>query len=161
MKKYTVLSVSNSNKNVGAVEILLTMFIFKLSESPHIKSHPAPLVTAQPYIGERVQMSCRATGDPVPRVRWSKDGGLIGNGNVENKIHGNDLTSRLTIESVQPSDEGNYTCAFSNQLNQTAKATTRLGEKIYVSAKLKNSNYMHAISLNKRNLHGRGVNDRL
>ncbi|CAI5665985.1 unnamed protein product [Oreochromis niloticus] len=54
-------------------------------------------------VGKTVKFHCQATGNPLPALRWYKNGEEI-----------RDHTWTLIKESVAPSDEGNYTCVVQN-----------------------------------------------
>ncbi|KAI4497803.1 hypothetical protein M0802_007129 [Mischocyttarus mexicanus] len=66
--------------------------------------------------GKNVTMECFAAGYPVPRVTWSRLGGTLPSRSVQTK-------AGLTIINVQPSDRGEYDCAWSNGVsNQLLKS---------------------------------------
>nr|XP_050854646.1 interference hedgehog-like isoform X1 [Vespula vulgaris]XP_050854647.1 interference hedgehog-like isoform X1 [Vespula vulgaris] len=73
----------------------------------------APYFSKQPQTeytvlrGKNVTMECFAAGYPVPRVTWSRLGGTLPSRSVQTK-------AGLTIINVQPSDRGEYDCAWSN-----------------------------------------------
>ncbi|XP_030580741.1 fibroblast growth factor receptor 1-A-like [Archocentrus centrarchus] len=54
--------------------------------------------------GKLVKFHCQATGNPVPSLRWYKNG---------DEIRDHEWT--LIKESVAPSDKGNYTCVVQNE----------------------------------------------
>ncbi|XP_015180515.1 PREDICTED: interference hedgehog-like isoform X5 [Polistes dominula] len=57
--------------------------------------------------GKNVTMECFAAGYPVPRVTWTRLGGTLPSRSIQTK-------AGLTIINVQPSDRGEYDCAWSN-----------------------------------------------
>jgi len=74
-------------------------------------------------VGDSVKLNCSASGLPLPKVKWFKDGSLISSAAQED----NDLIkSELVILRFKPSDAGIYTCLFENDKNGTAEANTSL-----------------------------------
>ncbi|XP_040832113.1 fibroblast growth factor receptor 4 isoform X3 [Ochotona curzoniae] len=66
--------------------------------------------------GNTVKFRCPAAGDPMPSIRWLKDGQAF---HGENRIGGIRLRHQhwsLVMESVVPSDRGTYTCLVENPL---------------------------------------------
>ncbi|TKS85041.1 Fibroblast growth factor receptor 1-A [Collichthys lucidus] len=62
-----------------------------------------------------VKFRCQAVGNPVPSLRWYKNGKEF---RTDQRIGGfkiRDLTWTLIMESVVPSDKGNYTCVVENE----------------------------------------------
>ena len=63
--------------------------------------------------------SCQATGEPVPSISWYFKGVMINLSNankynVSNTLCETTVTSLLTINNVQSSDVGTYTCQAEN-----------------------------------------------
>uniref|UniRef100_A0A8C8ZD85 Fibroblast growth factor receptor n=1 Tax=Prolemur simus TaxID=1328070 RepID=A0A8C8ZD85_PROSS len=66
--------------------------------------------------GNTVKFRCPAAGNPMPTIRWLKDGQTF---HGENRIGGIRLRHQhwsLVMESVVPSDRGTYTCLVENSL---------------------------------------------
>ncbi|XP_029439708.1 fibroblast growth factor receptor 4 isoform X2 [Rhinatrema bivittatum] len=66
--------------------------------------------------GNTVKFRCPATGNPAPGIRWLKDGRAF---TGERRVGGIRLRHQhwsLVMESVVPSDRGNYTCLVENSL---------------------------------------------
>ncbi|MEJ1284841.1 fibroblast growth factor receptor 4 [Cricetulus griseus] len=66
--------------------------------------------------GNTVKFRCPAAGNPMPTIRWLKDGQAF---HGENRIGGIRLRHQhwsLVMESVVPSDHGTYTCLVENSL---------------------------------------------
>ncbi|XP_041826254.1 fibroblast growth factor receptor 1b [Melanotaenia boesemani] len=62
-----------------------------------------------------VRFRCQATGNPVPTLRWYKNDKEV---RKDQRIGGfkiRDHTWTLIMESVVPSDKGNYTCVVENE----------------------------------------------
>lgn len=62
-----------------------------------------------------VKFRCQATGNPVPTLRWYKNGKEF---RKDQRIGGFKIREHmwtLIMESVVPSDKGNYTCVVENQ----------------------------------------------
>ncbi|KAK3555790.1 hypothetical protein QTP86_028923 [Hemibagrus guttatus] len=65
--------------------------------------------------GNTVKFRCPATGSPLPSIRWLKNGREF---RGEHRIGGIKLRHQhwsLVMESVVPSDRGNYTCVVENK----------------------------------------------
>ncbi|XP_072230353.1 fibroblast growth factor receptor 4 [Leuresthes tenuis] len=65
--------------------------------------------------GNTVKFRCPATGSPMPSIRWLKNGREF---RGEHRIGGIKLRHQhwsLVMESVVPSDRGNYTCVVENK----------------------------------------------
>ncbi|XP_064610527.1 LOW QUALITY PROTEIN: basement membrane-specific heparan sulfate proteoglycan core protein-like [Liolophura sinensis] len=76
---------------------------------------PTVVVSQKNYVhtvGEFVELRCRATGSPPPRVTWEKElGTLPPRHDIQNGI--------LQIYSVSAADEGRYICTASNEAGST------------------------------------------
>ncbi|KAK1883902.1 Fibroblast growth factor receptor 1-A [Dissostichus eleginoides] len=62
-----------------------------------------------------VKFRCQATGSPVPTLRWYKNGRVF---RKDQRIGGYKIRDHmwtLIMESVVPSDKGNYTCVVENE----------------------------------------------
>ncbi|KAI4789794.1 hypothetical protein KUCAC02_035024 [Chaenocephalus aceratus] len=62
-----------------------------------------------------VKFRCQATGTPVPTLRWYKNGRVF---RKDQRIGGYKIRDHmwtLIMESVVPSDKGNYTCVVENE----------------------------------------------
>ena len=80
----------------------------------------APVINTQHYAevvtaGDSLNVSCKASGYPIPTIYFVKDQGLIKTGN-HNVQDNNTFTvmSSLVIDSVMPNDSGEYLCVASN-----------------------------------------------
>ncbi|CAG05404.1 unnamed protein product, partial [Tetraodon nigroviridis] len=66
-------------------------------------------------VGKTVKLRCQAIGSPVPSLRWYKNGKEF---KKDQRIGGFKVrgqTWTLIMESVIPSDKGNYTCVVENE----------------------------------------------
>uniref|UniRef100_A0A7N6B665 Fibroblast growth factor receptor n=1 Tax=Anabas testudineus TaxID=64144 RepID=A0A7N6B665_ANATE len=66
-------------------------------------------------VSKTVKFRCQATGNPVPSLRWYRNGEEI---RKDQRIGGfkiRDHAWTLIMESVVPSDKGNYTCVVENE----------------------------------------------
>ena len=73
--------------------------------APNITHHP--VATKDLKIGQTLELSCKATGDPTPFYRWRKNGQILPESNTEN----------LRIENVAVNDSGNYICEAYNHVS--------------------------------------------
>ncbi|XP_065118090.1 fibroblast growth factor receptor 1-A-like isoform X1 [Paramisgurnus dabryanus] len=75
-------------------------------------------MTEKPYAvpaSKTVKFRCQAMGNPIPKLRWLKNGKEFSR---EQRIGGYRLREHLwtiIMESVVPSDKGNYTCLVENE----------------------------------------------
>ncbi|XP_010006421.1 PREDICTED: roundabout homolog 4 [Chaetura pelagica] len=86
-------------------------------EKPTIVQRPSDTVAVS---GSAVHLSCRAQGDPAPRVQWHKERGDLPQGR-----HEVDQEHTLHLYAVTTADTGTYVCTAQSQLG-TATATARL-----------------------------------
>lgn len=78
-------------------------------------------------VGEKLQLTCNATGNPSPKVQWFKDrqkGDSIQTGDT------------LVLENLTHKDAGSYRCLADNRINQPAHESI----EIKVERKLENTN---------------------
>ncbi|XP_077353108.1 fibroblast growth factor receptor 1-A-like isoform X2 [Festucalex cinctus] len=61
-----------------------------------------------------VNFRCRATGSPTPTLDWYKNGNDVRGLQRLGGFHIRHRTWTLTLETLLPEDEGNYTCVASN-----------------------------------------------
>ena len=66
---------------------------------------------------ENVNLQCEVNGNPVPDVRWIKDGDAVNLTDQRINVSFVGNTSILTIASVVQGDEGPYRCVANNSLN--------------------------------------------
>ncbi|XP_064418893.1 fibroblast growth factor receptor 2 isoform X3 [Latimeria chalumnae] len=105
---------------------MVTMAVFTVARPPPATLEPegAPYWT-QPQKMEKklhavpaantVKFRCPAAGNPTPSLRWLRNGVEF---KQENRIGGYKVRSQhwtLVMESVVPSDKGNYTCIVENE----------------------------------------------
>ena len=76
-------------------------------------------------VGDFVNLTCSASGSPLPDVKWFKDGQHVLPAAVQRRK--DIIKSELIIHHFKPSDAGVYTCLFHNDRNARAKASTNLG----------------------------------
>ncbi|XP_062500397.1 protein sidekick-1-like [Corticium candelabrum] len=76
-------------------------------------------------VGMEVNYTCRADADPKPTVSWHRSNRVVGNSSVG--------TAALYFSSVQPTDDGIYSCTAINHLGQS---TTVRRLTIYVPPRI-------------------------
>uniref|UniRef100_A0A5F8G3C9 Hemicentin 2 n=1 Tax=Monodelphis domestica TaxID=13616 RepID=A0A5F8G3C9_MONDO len=87
-------------------------YVLGVQVPPQIQQGPQLLKV---LAGESLDLTCVATGDPKPQLRWSKDGitlpqkGWVG---PDGSVH---------LESVQVSDSGHYHCVASSEAGEDAR----------------------------------------
>ena len=79
--------------------------------APRIQEPPQDITVS---IGQMVQLSCSATGDPTPTIQWFLNGitELLSNADLTVTSIGG--SSNLTIHSIQASDAAIYECRAEN-----------------------------------------------
>ncbi|XP_022783220.1 protein sidekick-2-like isoform X2 [Stylophora pistillata] len=93
-----------------------TFIALKTKDKPVVKELPDKTTV---IVGEKVVLTCEASGDPQPSVRWSKDGDT----SIPRANFNNDGLI-LIIREVIPRDSGIYECTASNTFGVTHAATT-------------------------------------
>ncbi len=78
-----------------------------------------------------VYLECIAIGTPQPTVLWTRDGIQLTEETPNTHVLSERTTpqiteyfveySQLTLTSIKPGDSGNYTCTFSNGLEESAE----------------------------------------
>ena len=71
--------------------------------------------------GSSVTLTCVATGDPTPVLRWSRNGVTVTT-DGRYQISGNG--SVLTVQGVQETDEGEFMCHASNTAGEDSATYT-------------------------------------
>ncbi|KAF4523235.1 hypothetical protein B566_EDAN011461, partial [Ephemera danica] len=64
--------------------------------------------------GGTVTLECKASGNPVPTITWTKKGGMLASG--EHSVEG----FSLTLEQVDRHQAGVYQCTANNDVGQPA-----------------------------------------
>ena len=96
-----------------------------ITDIPEITTHPKNVTTTE---GGNLTLSCNATGNPVPKISWTKDGSPISS---NSRISLSQDDKQLTITNVNRTDSGEYRCVADNSLgNDTSNAA-----KLYVQCK--------------------------
>ena len=103
--------------NTKNILIILLRFI----EKPSITGHPQGATVTE---GENITLSCDATGSPVLKISWTRNGYPIDtNGN--SRITFLEDKKQLTIINVSRTDSGEYRCVAKNKVgNDTSKGAT-------------------------------------
>ena len=92
----------------------------KVVESPVIKE-AAMTKTKKVVEGSPVQMTCEATGFPIPKISWSRtDGSLMPNGKPTLE------STSLSFEKVKKEDRGSYQCSANNGIGNGQNTTLSL-----------------------------------
>ena len=86
---------------------------------PEITVHPEAETKSE---GGNVTLSCKADGNPVPTISWTRNGFPVdGSG----RISFSEDKKQLTITNVSRTDSGEYQCVASNSLgNDTSNVVT-------------------------------------
>ncbi|CAG9533738.1 unnamed protein product [Cercopithifilaria johnstoni] len=74
-----------------------------------------PLQDTTVYIGSTIDLECKVAGDPMPTVKWSKDGTVLRDDlRYQWEIDATTGTYRLKINNANVNDEGSYRCVATN-----------------------------------------------
>ena len=76
--------------------------------------------------GENLVVSCQATGNPTPMIKWFRDEQLINVGNqsrisISQSSNEISTSSRLTVTGFAPEDVGMYSCVAVNNLGNDSR----------------------------------------
>ena len=86
---------------------------------PEITVHPEAQTKSE---GENVTLSCKADGNPVPTISWTRNGSPV---DESGRISFSEDKKQLTITNVSRTDSGEYQCVASNSLgNDTSNDAT-------------------------------------
>jgi len=77
---------------------------------PEITVHPEAQTKSE---GENVTLSCKADGNPVPTISWTRNGSPV---DESGRISFSEDKKQLTITNVSRTDSGEYQCVASNSL---------------------------------------------
>ncbi|TKR95914.1 hypothetical protein L596_010016 [Steinernema carpocapsae] len=100
-------------------DVTLTVKVAQVTE-PFDKAQVAPtfvktLEEVRATEGDHVEMECKIVGEPMPEIRWYKDKEEISSTDAHfHQTTKNDGTARLTIDSVELADAGEYRCEAKN-----------------------------------------------
>uniref|UniRef100_A0A2K6K1Q6 Hemicentin-2 n=1 Tax=Rhinopithecus bieti TaxID=61621 RepID=A0A2K6K1Q6_RHIBE len=87
----------------------------------HVKEAPVLQGEAFSYlvepVGGSIQLDCVARGDPVPAIRWIKDGLLLRGSRLRHQLQNGSLTIRRT----ERDDAGQYQCLAENEMGMAKK----------------------------------------
>ncbi|CAG2056707.1 unnamed protein product [Timema podura] len=100
----------HAENNAGSTDAVATLVVQSL---PKIVLSPSNVVHV--VIGQRVRLECRATGDPIPSVSWTKYlQRAYPYGGTESIIPATPQTAVYEISRVTKEDEGSYNCQARN-----------------------------------------------
>lgn len=97
-----------------------TLFI---TVAPSLTSKPKSMTIIE---GDTATFYCNATGNPTPKITWSKDGKTVAKGET------------LSLEANR-SQSGEYWCTAENGLNSTVNASANLDVQCMYNLELCNS----------------------
>ncbi|KAJ1353882.1 hypothetical protein KIN20_010652 [Parelaphostrongylus tenuis] len=99
-----------------------------------------PLVDQTVMIGGAIDLECKVTGEPMPQVKWSKDGGpILEDSRYVWEVDEAKGTYQLRITSVTLNDEGTYRCVATNESGSaTTKSFVRIDDGLLAQAPTKN-----------------------
>ncbi|XP_064080611.1 roundabout homolog 2-like [Macrobrachium nipponense] len=93
-----------------------------LLDVPAPTLHPPPVFVVKPRNltvtpGAVALLVCQATGDPQPRISWSKDGNDLAENDARYMLLG---SGTLQINDVRAGDQGKYTCTATSEAGSSA-----------------------------------------
>ncbi|XP_016146102.1 hemicentin-1-like [Sinocyclocheilus grahami] len=83
---------------------------------PNIKGSELPSEMSV-LLNDRIQLVCRAEGNPTPEIQWLKDGKTLSR-TAQKNIEISPDGSTLTVTAVHTSNSGKYTCVATNQAGE-------------------------------------------
>ncbi|RMX58472.1 hypothetical protein pdam_00022152, partial [Pocillopora damicornis] len=113
-QKMTITSIIRMDS--GEYQCMATNMLGNVSS--RVATLDLPLITIHPerktpMQGEKITLSCNATGNPEPSISWVKDGSPINSNSRINFSQGN---KRLTITNISRTDSGKYRCVARNRV---------------------------------------------
>lgn len=80
----------------------------------------APKLLVEPYdldvfVGSTIEIPCKGEGEPIPQVKWKKDGRTITSGAIRYRIS---ASGSLFITNVTDSDTGRFECSLQNDFGR-------------------------------------------
>ncbi|XP_029210338.2 peroxidasin homolog isoform X1 [Acropora millepora] len=109
-----------SLNQVSCTESSKISLTFRAPSPPKITNTPPREVYAAS--GSLVNLTCKATGVPLPVVTWFKDGILM----PKEKLTGEKADSQITFPAVTSTDQGNYSCEARNAVGWERSSGTSL-----------------------------------
>ena len=102
-------------------------------QRPSITQSPVSIIVAT---GQKAELKCEASGKPAPKFQWLKDGCDVA-GSAGVAITTGNGHSTLTINNIQESQAGDYTCRAFNVFNcwdDICHATITVAGKLSMSS---------------------------
>lgn len=92
-----------------------------------IREKVPPVFTSTPNdqrvnVGSSVELQCHAKGQPLPKIKWKKDGILMSSESDHHRVSSN---GDLYMFNILPADDGLYECIAENDIG-TASVAVRL-----------------------------------
>uniref|UniRef100_A0AAQ5ZKH4 Fibroblast growth factor receptor n=1 Tax=Amphiprion ocellaris TaxID=80972 RepID=A0AAQ5ZKH4_AMPOC len=121
--------IATRSCSVSLRRLILSVLCLSLADDRNQDVYLSPLALAPQWVSpewmdkklhavpasKTVKLKCQATGNPPPTLRWYKNGKEL---RKDQRIGGfkiRDHMWTLIMESVVPSDKGNYTCVVENE----------------------------------------------
>lgn len=95
----------------------------------------SPLVPTKVMDGERVSLTCRVTGKPIPKVEWLHNGQPIQEAKDVIMSQDSEGVCMLAISEVFPENAGMYTCTAVNKVGEAVCAATLIVDGKYYQHK--------------------------
>lgn len=116
------LSIKNINfTDRGDISCVAENILGKDTRTMTLNVHTKPEVslvsTVRSLEGQNVEIECSSTGNPLPKLKWSKSFGLI-RGTELKQANG---SRKLVITKTILSDSGNYVCTAENEIGHDSK----------------------------------------
>ncbi|XP_069108405.1 myosin light chain kinase, smooth muscle-like isoform X3 [Argopecten irradians] len=84
---------------------------------PHAPVFCEPLTDVSGFEGSRIEMTCKISAKPAPRIKWFKDGEELQEGKKYHMTY-SDYYASLFVSDLDPEDAGKYRCKAFNDLGE-------------------------------------------
>ena len=116
------LSIKNiSFGDRGDISCIAESILGKDTRTMTLNVHTKPVVflvtTVRSLEGQNVEIECNSTGNPAPKLKWSRPVGVM-RGTELQQASGR---SKLVITKATLSDSGNYVCTAENEIGKDSK----------------------------------------
>jgi hypothetical protein len=101
--------------NTPSLRLRIFILFLHIAVKPYFLEEPEDVTSLK---GDDISLDCQVGGDPQPTVLWHREDGKLplGRTSIQN--------GRLSIENVNPQDEGVYACEAQNTVGTISVSAT-------------------------------------